>query len=259
MPTSFLTVETMAFWCRLMDMSSSPRTGLSFWELLVMLKVYKKFRSLPGSTCTWPKPSFVPQTLPSFHLSTSNIERLGIGGPGVHSLPLLLQQLAFPTFNMVWICTCPPPPPWILALGVCPLLCKILKSTLLCIFFSSLTAPSYIVTRSMPVASIFRLKKMTPTPIPQLAMTTVGGLQMRSMTAEVIKILAGRKILRMGSMINVHVSCWSRQYTFWTTIDVNYKHKNYFMEMKGMVVQKRYYTNKSSISENDVHVATCTR
>ena len=48
-------------------------------------------------------------------------------------------------------------------------------------------APSYIVTRSMPVGSIFRLKRMPPTPIPQLAMTTVGGLQMRSTTAEVIK------------------------------------------------------------------------
>ena len=35
------------------------------------------------------------------------------------------------------------------------------------------------------MASIFRLKRTTPTPIPQLAITTVGGLQMRSTSAEV--------------------------------------------------------------------------
>lgn len=47
------------------------------------------------------------------------------------------------------------------------------------------TAPNVIVTRSTPVASIFRLKKVPPSPLPQLGITTVSGLQMRSVTSEV--------------------------------------------------------------------------
>lgn len=49
-------------------------------------------------------------------------------------------------------------------------------------------APNVIVTRSMPVASIFRLKKLQQYPLPQLGITTVSGLQMRSTTAELIRI-----------------------------------------------------------------------
>ena len=47
-------------------------------------------------------------------------------------------------------------------------------------------APSLIVARSIPVSSIYRLKKLGPAILPQpLAIATVGGLQMRSVTAEV--------------------------------------------------------------------------
>ena len=178
----------MAYSCRLMGMSSSPRTGSSFWELLVTLKVYKKVQMF---TVHGQNPSRL------CHLSTCQhpiLKRQGIGGQGVHSVirpPSPLQQLTFPTLNMVWICTCPPPHLEFWHQVFAPSWAKSWNHY--CCEFFSLIAPSYIVTRSMPVASIFRLKKMAPTPIPQLTMTTVGGLQMRSTTAEVIKILAGRK------------------------------------------------------------------
>lgn len=47
-------------------------------------------------------------------------------------------------------------------------------------------APSLIVTRSMPISSIYRLKKLNPTLLPQpVSISTVGGLQIRSTSAEV--------------------------------------------------------------------------
>ena len=47
-------------------------------------------------------------------------------------------------------------------------------------------APNVIVTRSFPVATIFRIKRLPPTPITQLATMTTSGLQIRTVTAEVL-------------------------------------------------------------------------
>ena len=48
-----------------------------------------------------------------------------------------------------------------------------------------IAAPNVIVTRSFPVATIFRIKRLPPTPITQLATMTTSGLQIRTVSAEV--------------------------------------------------------------------------
>lgn len=88
----------------------------------------------------------------------------------------ILETGQNPTFWQHWYycCTC-----------TCMLVCLLDLFVSIVHTYTVHVAPSYIVIRSMPVASIFRLKKLPPTTIPQLAMTTGGGLQMRSTTAEV--------------------------------------------------------------------------
>ena len=45
--------------------------------------------------------------------------------------------------------------------------------------------PNLLVTRSVPIASIYRLKVISQVPIPSLTLQAVRGLQIRSSTAEV--------------------------------------------------------------------------
>ena len=74
-------------------------------------------------------------------------------------------------------------------------------------------APNLIVTRSMPISSIYRLKKLNPTPLPPpISINTVGGLQMRSATAEV------RREEHRGSTVyawELAVLFGSRPYAHW--------------------------------------------
>ncbi|XP_064399586.1 myotubularin-related protein 5-like isoform X3 [Halichondria panicea] len=49
-------------------------------------------------------------------------------------------------------------------------------------------APNLVVTRSMPISSIIRLKKLGPSIIPLINTSTVGGLQIRSTTSELLRI-----------------------------------------------------------------------
>ena len=56
-------------------------------------------------------------------------------------------------------------------------------------------APSLIVTRSVPISSIYRIKRLPPSLLPPpISINTVGGLQIRSVTAEVRLACTGEEL-----------------------------------------------------------------
>lgn len=59
------------------------------------------------------------------------------------------------------------------------------------------SAPSVIITRSAPISSIFRLKKLPSMQLTTSGIITTGGLQLRTLTAEVCIVLCGYMYVRV--------------------------------------------------------------